>query len=112
MKKYATSYPVEGTSALRLEPVEPGRDDATIIAFPGLRRSARSADSGFDGSRCAVHSSGFEPAKQPVFKSKLVAELCAGDAGGKSFGRMRPWQAAVGGFALCATAFAGLFLTL
>ena len=112
MRKYATRYPVEGTSALRLEPAEPAVGDAAIIAFPGLSRNARAANRGFGGSCPMPPSNGSDPTGRLVLGSELVAGLRAGDAAGKPFGRMKPWQAAVGGFALCATAFAGLFLAL
>lgn len=110
MRKFAARYPIEGTSALRLEAAEPGMKSAAIIAFPDLHQGVRLPNR--VAQSCTMYSTGFESTGHRAFKSELVAELCTGNAAGKPFDRMKPWQAAIGGFALFATACAGLFLAL
>ena len=109
MKKFATSYPVEGTSALQLEADGSFVRNAAIIEFPGSIRTARSgkASANREPSGCVLSA-----AESPAHRSGLVPTLHIGDAAGKPFGRMRPWQALSGGAALSAIAFAGLFLSL
>lgn len=109
MKKFATSYPVEGTSALQLEADGPFVRDAAIIEFPGPVRTARSGKTSAGSQPAGRPLSAME---SPVRRSDLVPTLRVGDAAGKPFGRMRPWQALSGGAALSAIAFAGLFLSL
>lgn len=109
MKKFATSYPVEGTSALQLEADDPFVRDAAIIEFPGSDRPARSGKVSADREPSGRV---LRAAESPARRSDLVPTLRVGDAAGKPFGRMRPWQALSGGAALSAIAFAGLFLAL
>ena len=111
MKKYATKYLVEGTSALRLEASETAEHEAEIIVFPGPYQSDHPSNPSSDSSCFGDHSK-LGRIDRNVLRSQFVTELRSGDAAGKPFDRMNLLQATVGGFTLCATAFFGLFLAL
>lgn len=110
MKKFAAGYPIEGTSALQLEPIV---RDAPIIAFPGSPTAPRATA---NAARRSVDSGSapraFGELERRALRTELVANLREGDAAGQPFGRMRPLQAALGGFLLTATAFVGLLVAL
>lgn len=113
MKKIAAKYPVEGTSALKLEAMKPNSQMATIIAFPGCEHQDdfNGAPSFKTGRQTSIYTT-FQALENRALQSEMVSSLREGDSKGIAFGHMQRWQAILGGSILTALAFASLFFSL
>lgn len=104
MKNFETHCPINGTSALQPK-LEPGN----VIAFPGS--SASSSAYRVMGTR---NDSPDLPrmVRSRVLDSEMAQSLRYGSAQGRSFDRVKPWQAAFVGVVFTLFSFASVLLAL
>lgn len=115
MKNSEVRYPINGSSALRLDLRDTVSIREKIIVFPGVEPLDH--EEGYFASHSAIRDM---PKDQnpSVFHvgrlrdTEMVRSLRYGSARGVSFNRMARWQAAMAGVVFCAIAFVSLFFSV